>query len=171
MRRPLHACTLNRLNTRENASPSSLFPKPKSATINTNPAPLSLLKSTGAPIVRTNSLKTLSNSNLNLVHMASSASSSKIGQGSGRPASGEGSALQVRGSAVISGALPVFGPACPGTGFDQTPPLAIICKPFHFVKSMRMKSVGLGLDCVPFHGGWELVEWKPTLTLSEVIEM
>jgi len=34
-----------------------------------------------------------------------------------------------------------------------------------------MKSVGLGLDCVPFHGGWELVEWKPTLTLSEVIEM
>ena len=39
------------------------------------------------------------------------------------------------------------------------------------MKSVCIKSVGLGLDCVPFHGGWELVEWKPTLTLSEVIEM
>jgi len=34
-----------------------------------------------------------------------------------------------------------------------------------------MKSFGLEINCVPFHGGWELVEWKPTLTLSEVIEM
>ena len=34
-----------------------------------------------------------------------------------------------------------------------------------------MKSIGLGLECVAFHGGWELVEWKPTLTLSEVIEI
>ena len=87
------------------------------------------------------------------------------------PASGEGSALQVRRSAAIPGTLPVFGPALPGTGFETTPPLSIVYKPFHFVKSICMKSVGLGLECVPFHGGWELVEWKPVLTLSEVIEI
>jgi len=34
-----------------------------------------------------------------------------------------------------------------------------------------MKSVGLGLECVPFHGGWKSVEWKLAFTLSELIEM
>jgi len=29
---------------------------------------------------------------------------------------------------------------------------------------MDLKSVGLGLNCVFFHSGWELVEWKPKLS-------
>ena len=35
---------------------------------------------------------------------------------------------------------------------------------------MCLKSVGLGLDCVPFHAGWELVVWKPCLSMSEWID-
>lgn len=64
---------------------------------------------------------------------------------------------------------PVFGPALPGTGFEILPPLSIVNKPFHYLKSICLKSVGLGFDCVPFHAGWELVEWKP-LSASEVLE-
>jgi len=26
---------------------------------------------------------------------------------------------------------------------------------------MDLKSVGLGLSCVPFNPGWELIEWVP----------
>ena len=35
---------------------------------------------------------------------------------------------------------------------------------------MDLKLVGLGLDSVPFHNGWELVEWVPKLfELGEIM--
>jgi len=34
---------------------------------------------------------------------------------------------------------------------------------------LGLSSVGLSLDLVSFHGGWELVEWKLDLTLAEEI--
>ena len=86
-------------------------------------------------------------------------------------ASGEDSALQTRRSSALFGALPAFGPALPGTRFETLPPLAISTGLFKFLRCLGLSSVGLSLDLVPFHEGWELVEWKPTLTLSEVIEM
>ena len=43
------------------------------------------------------------------------------------------------------------------------PPLAILFKPFQFLTSVCLKSVGLGLDSVPFHSGWELGVWEPNL--------
>ena len=48
-----------------------------------------------------------------------------------------------------------------GKGFKTLPPLAILFKLFQFLKSLGLKSVGLGLECMPFHSGWELVEWVP----------
>ena len=86
-------------------------------------------------------------------------------------ATGEVSTLQIRRKIAQTVALPVFGPAIPGTGFETLPPLAITTGLFKFLKCLGLTSVGLGLDCVPFHVGWELVEWKPTLSLSEVIKM
>jgi len=68
--------------------------------------------------------KTLSNPNLNPVHMAFNKSSES--------ASGEGSALQVRRSSALPGALPAFGPALPGTRFETLPPLAISTGLFKF---------------------------------------
>ena len=32
---------------------------------------------------------------------------------------------------------------------------------FKFLKCLDLKSVGLGLACIPFHFGWDLVEWRP----------
>ena len=55
--------------------------------------------------------------------------------------------------------------ALPGTGFENPPPLAILFKPFQFLKSLGLNSVGLGLDCIPFHSGWELVKWRPKLNV------
>ena len=72
-------------------------------------------------------------------------------------------------SAAYSGAQPAFGPQLPGTGFDTRPPLAIVSGIFRFLKALGLDFVGMSLACVPFHGGWELVEWKPSLTLSEQI--
>jgi len=82
---------------------------------------------------------------------------SKTSQNSGMSASSEGLALQVRWSSALPDALPAFGPAPPGTGFEAFPPLAISTSLFKFLKSLGLNSVGLGLDCVPFHVGWELV--------------
>jgi len=48
---------------------------------------------------------------------------------------------------------PVRSASLPGTGFKNPPPLAILFKPFQFLKCLGLKSVGLGLDCVPFHSG------------------
>ena len=50
-----------------------------------------------------------------------------------------------------------------GTRFETLPPLAISFKPYQFLKSLSLNSVGLGLACVPFHSRWELVEWRPKL--------
>ena len=33
-----------------------------------------------------------------------------------------------------------------------------------------MKLVGLGLDSVPFHSGWELVVWRLAMSVSEWLE-
>jgi len=51
----------------------------------------------------------------------------------------------------------------PGTGFETLPSLALSTASFKFFKSLGLDSVGLGLDCVPFHSGWELVMWEPRL--------
>ena len=83
--------------------------------------------------------------------------------------SSSSSTLQGHRSTAISDVLPVFGPAYPGTGFELSPPLPIVNQPFHFVKSLCLKSVGFGLDDVPFHGGWELVEWELDLSVAEAI--
>jgi len=39
------------------------------------------------------------------------------------------------------------------TGFETLPPRSIVYKPFQFLKSICLKSVGLGFDYVPFHAG------------------
>ena len=85
--------------------------------------------------------------------------------------SGEGSVLQVQKSPARPNASPAFGPELPGTGFESLPPLEISTELFRFLRCLGLKSVGLSLDCVPFHGGWELVEWKPAMTVSDQIEM
>ena len=56
----------------------------------------------------------------------------------------------------------------PGAWFETLPPLAISFKPFQFLKSLGWNSVGLGLECVPFHSGWELVEWRSELSVLEL---
>jgi len=75
--------------------------------------------------------------------------------------------LQMRRATTISGGLAVLSAALPGTGFENPPLLAILFKPFQFFKSLGLNSVGLGLDCIPFHSGWELVEWRPKLHVLE----
>jgi len=54
-----------------------------------------------------------------------------------------------------------------GKGLVISPPLAIICKPFGFLKSINLSLVGLGLDEIPFEFGWNLVVWKPVVVQSE----
>ena len=54
-----------------------------------------------------------------------------------------------------------------GTGFENPPPLAISFKPFQFLKCLGLKLVGQGLESMPFHSGWALVEWKPKLSVLE----
>jgi len=98
------------------------------------------------------------------------ASNRKSSQNSGMSASSEGSTLLVRRGSAVSGVSPFFGPELPGTGFETLPPRSIVYKPFQFLKSICLKSVGLGFDYVPFHAGWELVEWSPTMSVSEWLE-
>jgi len=47
-----------------------------------------------------------------------------------------------------------------GEGLEISPPLPIIYKPFGFLKSIGLSSVGLGLNAIPFEFGWDLVVWK-----------
>ena len=77
-------------------------------------------------------------------------------------------ALPARQATASSGAILVLGPSLPGTGFETLPSLAISFKPFQFLKCLGLNSVGLELDCVPFHSGWELVEWEPKLSELEL---
>jgi len=91
-------------------------------------------------------------------------------------ATGQTSALQARRDTAIFGALPAFGPTFPGTGFETPPPLAISSNLFKFLKSVGLKSVGLGLENIPFHSGWELIVWEPSLSglkseFSEILEI
>jgi len=94
----------------------------------------------------------------------------KTSKSSGMAASDESSVLQVQWGSTISGVSPAFGPKLPGTGFEPLPPRSLVYKPFQFLKSICLKSVGLGFECVPFHAGWELVEWRPTMSVSEWLE-
>jgi len=79
-------------------------------------------------------------------------------------------ALQVWWSSALTGSLPAFGPALPGTGFETLPPLAISTGLFKFLRCLGLSSVGLGLECVPFHAGWVLVEWRPSMSVSDWVE-
>ena len=90
---------------------------------------------------------------------------------SGMSTSGKGLALQSRRFSANSGARLAFGPDLPGTGFETLPPLTISTGLFRFLKCLGLNSVSLSLDRVPFHGGWELVEWKLFMSVSERIEM
>jgi len=73
-------------------------------------------------------------------------------------------ALQTRWATANFSTLSVLGAALPGTRFETLPPLAILFKLFQFLKCLGLNSVGLGFDCVPFHSGWELVEWELKLS-------
>jgi len=95
---------------------------------------------------------------------------------SGMATSGKSSALQARRGSVIFGASPAFGPALPGTGFETLPPLEISINLLKFLKRLGLNSVGLGLACIPFHSGWELVVWELSLSglesgHSEIMEI
>jgi len=72
---------------------------------------------------------------------------------SGMSATSKALALQVQQSSAATSAISAFGPTLPGTGFETLPPLAILFKPFQFLKSLCLKSVGLGFDSIPFHAG------------------
>jgi len=121
-------------------NPEILSPVPKLAAINPLHAPLSLQKSTGFLFEQT-----LSNPNPLFVQMAFN--------GKSRSITGTVSALEVRRSSAATSAIPAFGPVLPGTGFETLPPLAVLFKPFQFLKSLCLKSVGLGLDSIPFSYG------------------
>jgi len=87
--------------------------------------------------------------------------SGKSSSDSGMAALIKSLALQARKSSLISGAISVHDPILLGTGFETLPPLAISTNLLKFLKCMDLKSVGLGLSYVPFHSGWELIEWVP----------
>jgi len=93
--------------------------------------------------------------------------SDKSSSGSGMAALVKSKALSTRRVFENSGKLSMLGAALPGTRFEILPPLAISCKLFQFLKSLSLKSVGLGFNCVPFHSRWELVEWRPKLHVVE----
>ena len=76
--------------------------------------------------------------------------------------------FKLQRSSANSGVLPAFGPTFPGTGFETLLPLALSSNLLKFLKSLSLISVGLSLECVPFHSGWELVEWRPKLSNLEL---
>jgi len=82
---------------------------------------------------------------------------------SGMSATSEASTLQIRQTSTLPGAPLTFGPTLQGTGFETLPPLVISANLFKFLISLGLKSIGLGLDCILFHEGWELTVWEPCL--------
>jgi len=57
-------------------------------------------------------------------------------------------------------ALPGFSATM---GFYSLPPLPIFLKPFGFLKSVDLRTVGLNLSDLPVKFGWELVLCKPVV--------
>ena len=55
-----------------------------------------------------------------------------------------------------------------GTGFEALSPLTISSNLLRFLKCLDLKSVGLGLENVPFHFGWDIVVWNPKLSVKPV---
>ena len=53
-------------------------------------------------------------------------------------------------------------------GFEHLPPLAISTNLLKFLKCMDLKSVGLGLESVPLHFGWDIVEWNLKLSRKPI---
>ena len=93
----------------------------------------------------------------------------------GKTSSNSGSTEQRRTRArrsllpvALSGEFPAVQAPKLGMGFKNSPPLAISSNPFQFLKSLDLKSVGLGLASVPFCFGWDLVQWNPKLDESRV---
>ena len=64
--------------------------------------------------------------------------------------------------------LPALWAPQTGIGFEISPPLAISSSIFQFLKGLNLKSVGLGLESVPFHFGWDIVEWNPKLNENPI---
>jgi len=93
--------------------------------------------------------------------------SGKIGFVSSVSAHSRTEELSKRCRTVIFSGILVHNAALPGTGLENPPPLAISPNLLQFLKYMDLKSVGLGLDCVPFHFGWKLVEWRSKLSVLE----
>ena len=83
---------------------------------------------------------------------------------------GAPSVPQARLTCSTTGAHLAFGPACPGTGFENPPPRPILSDAFKFLKLVGLASVGLRVVDVPFHGGWLLMEWRPALSVAEWFE-
>ena len=48
-------------------------------------------------------------------------------------------------------------------GFNFLSPLPLISKPFSFLKSVDLRTVGLDLSDVSVNFGWELVLFKPVV--------
>ena len=90
---------------------------------------------------------------------------------SGMAFSGNTSTIRARQESSFFDSRLTFGPALPGTGFENPPPLPIISGLFKFLKSVDLSTVGLGVVDVPFHEGWMLVEWRPFLSVAEWIEV
>ena len=84
--------------------------------------------------------------------------------------SGAPSVRQASLTCSTTGAHLAFGPAYPGTGFENPPPRPILSGTFKFLKLVGLASVGLRVADVPFNGGWVLMEWRPSLSVAEWFE-
>jgi len=108
----------------------------------------------------------LNNRPLAQTHLGPMASTGKSSSLSGSAAQRKVRARRARLPMVRFGEFSAPRALQSGTAFETLPPLAISLKSFQFLKSLGLKSIGLGLASVPFHFGWELVEWKPKLGVS-----
>ena len=90
--------------------------------------------------------------------------SGNLGSNSGVSTQSGTRELQMLRSTTHSGEFQAQRAPQLGTGFETLPTLAILFKPFQFLKSLGLNSVGLGLACMSFHSVWELVECRPKLT-------
>ena len=96
------------------------------------------------------------------------ASSGNTSSNSGSSAQRKVRARQAHLPRVRFGEFPAPQALSSGTGFETLPSLAISTNLLKFLKSMNLKSVGLGLENVPLHFGWNIVEWNPKLSQKPV---